>query len=95
MGYFESPKWALNSGIGDNLFNCYYNLWLRQLNVKLAEPIVFLKNNGALKSAMGYFESPKWALNSGIGDNLFKCYFNVWLRQLNVKPAEPIVFFLK
>ena len=58
MGYFESPKWALNSGIGDNFFKCYYNRWLRQLNVKLAEPIVFLKNNGALNSAMGYFESP-------------------------------------
>ena len=34
MGYLESPKWALNYAIGDNLFNCYYNLWLRQLNVK-------------------------------------------------------------
>ena len=39
--------------------NCYYNLWLRQLNVKPAEPFVFFKNNGALNSATGYFESPK------------------------------------
>ena len=92
MGYFESPKWAFNSGIGLNLFKCYFNVWLRQLNVKPAEPFDFLKNNGALNSAMGYFESPKWAFNSGIGLNLFKCYFIVWLRQLNVKPAEPIVF---
>ena len=93
MGYFESPKWALNSGIGDNLFKCYFHVWLRQLNVKPAEPIVFLKNNGALNSAMGYFESPKRASNSCIGGNLFKSYFNVWLRQLNVKSAKPIVFF--
>ena len=92
MGYFERPKWALNSDIGDNLFKCYFNMWLHQLNVKPAVPIVFLENNGALNSAMGYSESPKWALNSGMGDNLFKCYFNVWLRQLNVKPAVPIVF---
>ena len=67
-------------------------MWLRQLNVKPAEPIVFKKNNGALNSALGYFESPKRAFNSGIGDNLFECYFNVWLRQLNVKAAVPIVF---
>ena len=92
MGYFESPKWALNSAIGDNMFDCYYNLWLRKLNVKPAEPIDFLKNNGALNSAMGYFESPKWTLNSGIGDNLFDCYYNLCLRQLNVKPAQPLVF---
>ena len=84
MGYSKSPKWALNSVKGDYLFNCYLNLWLRQLNVKPAEPIVFLKNNGALNWAMGYFESPKWAFNSCIGLNLFKCYFNVWLRQLNI-----------
>ena len=95
MGYFETPKWALNSGIGLNLFKCYFNVWLRQLNVKPAEPIVFLKNNGALNSAMGYFESPKWVLNSVIGDNLFNCYYNLWLRQLNVKAAEPIVFLKK
>ena len=59
MGYFESPKSALNYAIGDNLFNCYYKLWLRQLNVKPAAPIIFKKNNRALNSAMGYFENPK------------------------------------
>ena len=52
MGYFESPKWALNYVIGDNLFKYYFNVWLRQLNVKLAEPIAFLKNNGALNLAI-------------------------------------------
>ena len=40
-----------------------------------------------LKIWMRYLESPKLALNSGIGDYLFYCYFNVWLRQLKVKPA--------
>ena len=77
MGYSKCPKWAVDSVIGDYLFNCYFNVWLRQLNIKLEEPIVFLKNNGALNSAMGYFESPKWALCSGIGDNVFNCYYNL------------------
>ena len=36
---------------------------------------------------MRYSESPKLALNSGVGDCLFYGYFNVWLRQLNVKPV--------
>ena len=57
MGYSKSPKLALNSGIGDNLFKYYFNVWLRQLNVKAAEHLLFFKNNGALNSAMGYFES--------------------------------------
>ena len=52
MGYFETPKWALNYAIGDNLFDCYFNVWLRQLNVKPAEPIVFLKNKGAVNLAI-------------------------------------------
>ena len=95
MGYSKSPKWALHSATVDDLFGCYYNLWLRQLSVKPAEPLVFKKNNGALNSAMGYFESPKWALNSGKGDYLLNCYFNVCLRQLNVNLPEPLVFFLK
>ena len=59
MGYFESSKSALNSGIGDYLFNFYFNVWLRQLNVKAAELLVFLKNYGALNSTMGYLESPE------------------------------------
>ena len=40
-----------------------------------------------LKIWMRYLESPKLALNSGIGDYLFYRDFNVWLRQFNVKPA--------
>ena len=24
---------------------------------------------------------------------LFNCYYNMWLRQFRVKPAEPLVFF--
>ena len=59
MGYSKSPTLALNSGIGDISFNCYYDVWLRQLNVKAAEPLLFFKNKGALNSAMGYFESLK------------------------------------
>ena len=59
MGYSKSTKLALNSGIGDDLFKYYLNVQLRQLNVKAAEPLLFLKNNGALNSAMGYFESFK------------------------------------
>ena len=52
MRYLESPKLALNSDIGDNLFNFYYNVWLRQLNVEPAQPLVFFKNNGALNLAI-------------------------------------------
>ena len=59
MGYFESPKGAVISGIDDNFFKCYFNVWLRQLNVKAAERIVSLKNNGALNLTMGYLETPK------------------------------------
>ena len=55
MGYSKSPTLALNSGIGDISFNCYYDVWLGQLNVKAAEPLLFFKNKGA-------FNSAKWGI---------------------------------